>query len=148
MDIEEVKEMLNSLSLSDVEKKDQLNMLMLHAHIKWMEEHIKWLEKRIENLEEYREEKQSREVSYATIVNTPKRARIFDYLLKNEVAEGKEIAAYVGSDPNYISHTLNKWVREGILISPSRGSFKLPVDDRVKALIANLVDEITLRWRV
>lgn len=147
MEIEEIKELMKSLSLSDTEKRDQINIAMLYSHIKWLEEHIKWLERSIDklgrqgavaptpNIEEP-------DANYSSIINTQKRARIFQYLLQSDKAKGEKIALYVGSDPNYISYFMNQLVRKGLVVSPSRGTFRLPADKETRKYISGLVSEI------
>lgn len=150
--LDEIKNLMKSLSISDTEKKDQLNIFMLHSHIKWLEDHIKWLERRIDKLEGKIDRRKSPKLSeddqsfqiedYASAINTTKRARIFDFLLKNTKVEGKEIAKDISSDPNYVSYLMNWWVKKGLINSPYRGVFKLSVDEKMRKYIQTLVNDV------
>ncbi|MFQ6105912.1 MAG: hypothetical protein ACE5NL_02455, partial [Candidatus Hydrothermarchaeaceae archaeon] len=145
MEIEEIKNLMKSLSLSDTEKKDQLNIMMLHSHIRWLEKHIDRIEARIDGLsskEFQRASKPVKDIKYSSIINTPKRARMFELLLREDKVSGRRVAEYVRSDPNYVSYVLNQWVKNGILSSQSRGVFCLAVDEKAREYIRHLIEEV------
>lgn len=148
-DIDELRELIKtSMGLTDQEKTYTVIISWLLSHIDRLDQRIHERDKLfIRMLEEHlklgpptvSERKTSEPLIIPKIVNTKRKAMVFDYLLRNGRATREELVNHTGYNPVYLSSLMNNLHRKGLVRITGRGIYEITPDKTLQSEIRKSV---------
>jgi len=154
-DIDELRELIkNSMGLTDQEKTYTVIISWLLSHIDRLDQRIHERDKLfIRMLEEHlklgapvaSERGVAEPLVVSKIVNTKRKAMVFDFLLRNGRATREELVDHTGYNPVYLSSLMNSLHRKGLVRIVGRGIYELTPDktlqSEIRKAVKNLLSE-------